>query len=621
MGKVAASGQAKQAEQAAENAAPPVPGAYLELCLGKRAAIPGNLAKPRSASPLEVFRLIEKARKDKQVRGLALNLAGFSADRASLWELRKNLEYFKSPASPPGRSGAASGKKIIAYLSQGDLDLYCLASAADRIVLDATGSLSFFGFLYGRGFARRALEKAGIGARELRYFKYKSAQESFTRDSLSDADKEQYGAYLDDTFAVTRALLMKSRSWSADKVDRLINDEYLYSAVRAKERGLVDYVGRGEAVVEAARELEGGYPRFWFRWGDAQFSLLPARQGREQEHGQGKKHGQEHSEKGPEKSPEPRPYHAESGGFPRKRAEIALVYARGQTDLERGMAAGSLAPLIREVSRRKVVKALVLRVESPGGSAEAADHIDRAVSDAKERVPVVVSMGSVAASGGYWASVNASAIVASPHTLTGSIGVISGWFFDKGLYDKLGLGVDTISRGDHADLMAGILIPRRDLSAGEEERFRRLILDLYAGFVAKVAEGRKLEPAAVEAVAQGRVYSGLRAKEAGLVDRIGGLAEALQTARELAGIPPDKQIRYSEYPKPRLIDKLSARFGLPLPHSVPKVLPFLPGFWGLLWPESAEIPAGIPVGIPEDLWYRLSRNGEVMPILPLGLSP
>ncbi|MDR2136210.1 MAG: signal peptide peptidase SppA [Treponema sp.] len=589
------------------------PGAYLEVCLGKRTAIPVKLLKPRpvSGSFLEIVKLIEKARKDTRVRGLVLNLSGFSADRASLWELRKLLESFKTPAFQPGldqdaldqkgQDAAKPRKKIVAYLGQGDLDLYCLASVADKIVLDATGTLGLFGFLYGRGFVRRTLEKIGIGIRELRYLTYKSAQESFTRDSLSEADKEQYGAYLDDTFAVTRALLMESRSLSGEDVERIMNDEFLYSAARAHTRGLVDYTGREEAVQEAVRELEGGDPKTWFRWGDAQFSLLPdgktGRGGKEQEQGL-----------------EPRPYRAESGGFPVKRDEIALVYARGQTDFDQGMAARGLAPLIREISRRKAVKALVLRVESPGGSAEAADHIARAVGDAKQRIPVVVSMGSVAASGGYWVSMNASSIVASPYTLTGSIGVIGAWFFDRGLYDKLGFAVDTISRGAHADLAAGIMIPHRDLSAEEEEQFRRLILDLYADFVAKVAAGRNLSPEAVEAAAQGRVYSGLGARDAGLVDRIGGIAEALQTARELAKIPPDKRIRYNEYPKAKLIDRLSARFGLPAPPFVlaPSISAPQPP-----WPDFLLAPAGLA----EDLRYRLSRNGTPMPILPLGLFP
>jgi protease-4 len=590
---------------------PPISGSYLELCLGRKTVIPGTAAKPRTGpdSSLELFRLIEKARKDKQIRGLVLNLSGFSADRAALWELRKLLESFKAPdpqgaAQQPAVRQAAvqqtpeGGKKIVAYLSQGDLDLYCLAAVADKIVLDTVGSLSFFGFLYGRGFLRHALEKTGIGVRELRYLKYKSAQETFTRDSLSEADKEQYGAYLDDTFAVTRALLMESRSLGEDEVNRIINEEFLYSAALAKERGLVDYTGRTDAVQEAVRELEGGKPRSWFRWGDAQFSLLPAG----------------HGKKGAGKGEEPRPYHAESGGFLRKKDEIAVVHAKGQTDLERGMAARTLAPLIREISQRKAVKALVLRIESPGGSAEAADYIAQAVSGAKERIPVVVSMGSVAASGGYWAAMNASAIVASPYTLTGSIGVISGWFYNRGLYDKLGLGVDTLSRGAHADLMAGILIPHRDLTGEEEQRFRRLILDLYAAFVAKVAEGRNLSPTAVEAAAQGRVYSGLRARDAGLVDRIGGLAEALRTARELAKIPPDKPVRYSEYPRPKFIERIALRFGLPPPPFAASRAagPPWPGLLGALWPEAAGI---------EDLWYRLSRNGEAMPILPLGLLP
>jgi protease-4 len=535
-----------------------------------------------------------------------LNLSGFSADRSYLWELRKALEFFKTPVSragaetrpsPQPAGAAGAGKKIVAYLSQGDLDLYCLASAADKIVLDATGSLSFFGYLYGRGFVRRTLKKIGVGVRELRYLKYKSAQETFTRNSLSGADKEQYGAYLDDIFETTRALLMESRSWSGEDFDRVINDEYLYSASRAKEKGLVDYTGREAAVLEAVRGLEGGNPKYWTRWGDPQFSLLtPKRRG---------------------KGSLPQPYQVEDGGFLRKKNEIALVYAEGQTDLERGMAARNLAAVMREVSLRKTVKALVLRIESPGGSAEAADYVAQAVNDVKQRMPVVVSMGSVAASGGYWAAMNANCILASPYTLTGSIGVISAWFFDRGLYGKLGLGVDTLSRGAHADLMAGILIPRRDLSGEEEEQFRRFVLDLYADFVSKVALGRNLSPEAVEAAAQGRVYSGLRAKDAGLVDRIGGLPEALRAARELAGIPQDKPLRYCEYPKPRLIDRLAARFGLPAPSfaaSSPAA-----GYSGgprslaALYPEAA--------GALEDLCYRLSRNGQAMPILPLDLLP
>jgi protease-4 len=197
---------------------------------------------------------------------------------------------------------------------------------------------------------------------------------------------------------------------------------------------------------------------------------------------------------------------------------------------------------------------------------------------------------------------NASCIVASPYTLTGSIGVIAAWFFDKGLYGKLGLGVDLISRGAHADLPAGILIPRRDLSGEEEERFHRLILDLYDDFVRRVAEGRNLSVQAVEAAAQGRVYSGLRARDLGLVDRIGGLDEALRTARDLAKIPQGRRVRYSEHPKPRLIDRIAARFGLPAP-------------------PITTLLAAPTAGIPEDLWYRISRNGEAMPILPLGLLP
>jgi protease-4 len=234
--------------------------------------------------------------------------------------------------------------------------------------------------------------------------------------------------------------------------------------------------------------------------------------------------------------------------------------------------------------------------------------VAQAVSEVKERMPVVVSMGSVAASGGYWASMNASRIVASPYTLTGSIGVIGGWFYDTGLYGKLGLTLDILSRGAHADLTAGILLPHRDMTGDEEAQFRIHIMDLYADFVARVAAGRNMSVEAVEAVAQGRVYSGLLAKEAGLVDQIGGLGEALRLARELAEIPPGKRVIYSEYPKPRFIDKIAARYGLPSPPVSASLLV------AALGGEGGDAAIAL-----EDLRYRLSRNGQAMPLLPLDL--
>jgi protease-4 len=284
-----------------------------------------------------------------------------------------------------------------------------------------------------------------------------------------------------------------------------------------------------------------------------------------------------------------------------------VIYASGVTDMEQGIAAWTLAQTIREVSEKSRVKAIVLRINSSGGSAEAADYVTEAVKIAKKRVPVVVSMGAVAASGGYWASMSASHICASPVTLTGSIGVIGSWFYDKGMNDKLGITVDSIQRGDHADLLTGVIFPRRDLREDEEARYRDYILTLYADFTARVAANRSMEPERVEAVAQGRVFSGVGALNAGLIDSIGGLNDAIRTARRLAKIPDNKMIAYSEYPKPKFLDRMMNRM---LSAGVRS------GITGLS-PAAAVTDLFVPAPLLDELRYRIAHNGRVMPMLEI----
>jgi protease-4 len=500
--------------------------------------------------------VIEKAGADKNIGGIVLNVSGFSADREVVWELRTALEDFKK-----------TGKKICAYISDADFTLYYLASVADAIVIDEQGGLSLLGYTWGRPYAQHALEKLGVGVRELRYLEYKSASETYTRDSISPADKIQYGAYLDDVFAVTRDTLMKARSWSAEEFDAIINNEYLYSARSAVARHLADRAGRAEAVSS------------FVLYGDSSTALMGYKN---------------------------RAYSA--GSVSGRAPRIAVINASGQTDLQRGMAARSLSRTIKEVSEKSAVKAMVIRINSPGGAADAADYIDEAIRYAKKNIPVVVSMGSVAASGGYWASMNANQIMAGPFTLTGSIGVIGSWFYDNGINSKLGLTIDVLKKGDHADMSSGVILPHRDLSPDEEERYKTYILDLYHEFTEKVAAGRNMSLEDVEAVAQGRVYSGQGALDAGLIDSIGGLADALQAARNLAGIPEKKQVRYEEYPRPRSMDKWIQR--LFSQFTVPESTSSLSMLTDIMIPES----------LLEDMFYRITQNGQVMPILPFELA-
>jgi len=545
---------------------------FLELNLNNQSL--RNVVHTVPRTNLDILRVIERAGSDNRVKGIVLNVSAFSAGHETMWELRQALEEFR-----------ATGKKIVAFVGTANLNLYYLATVADKIVMDDQGSMMLLGYVFGRGYARQGLERLGVGVRELRYFEYKSGVEMFTRDYMSDADRRQYGAWLDDVMSVTRQAITQSRSWTDDEFYSILNDEFLFSARRALERGLVDATGRRQAVVDAVRELSNGRgePTFVI-FGDLDSSVTGTRQ----VYGPGRVSG---------------------GRWNRRPPIIAVISANGVTDMERGMSARTLARTIEDMSQRRRVSAIVLRINSPGGSPEAAEHIAHAVRNARERVPVVVSMGSVAASGGYWAAMGANHITASPVTITGSIGVIGTWFYDRGLNERLGLTVDTIQRGNHADLMTGIILPRRDLNETEQERFRQYIVDHYDSFIARVAASRGMEIEQVEAVAQGRIFSGIGALEAGLIDSIGGLNHAVRVARELAGIPEDQGVVFEQLPRPTFFDRMMGRL----------VKMGTPGRGMAAAPEAALFMTELflPAHVVEELRFRVSHNGRVMPILPL----
>ena len=538
---------------------------FLDLNLGSSSAAVNRFtpARFKPNTELETLQILKRTANDKKLSGIFINTSGFSGGRAYLWELQKAVEICRS-----------SGKKVIAYFDNADLDLYCFLSAADKIVMDEAALLSFLGYSWGRFFVKETLDKLGVGFRELRYLDYKSANETFSRTSISDADREQYGAYLDQIFDLTKNTILKNRPMPGENFETLLKEAVLLSPAEAKSRGLVDVIGREEAIRETIRAMEFGEPEkgsvHFITAGNSAHSLFSL------------------DRKAPSYSPVRARFRA---------PEIAVVHARGNTDLDQGMNARNIAQIIRRQAERSRVKAMVIRIDSPGGSAVAADYIAEAISEAKKEKPVVVSMGQVAASGGYWAAMTASHISASPYTLTGSIGVIAGWFFDNGFNTKLGLGFDVLTRGEHADLGAGIILPKRDLSENEEEQFRRCLLDLYDGFVKKAAKNRNIKEEELEPLARGRVYSGLHAQSLRLIDSLGGYNDALETARRLAEIPAARKIRIREYPKTKFLENMAARFLSPARISL----------------NGYDLTAG-PWG---DLYYRLSHNGRALPVLPL----
>jgi len=269
--------------------------------------------------------------------------------------------------------------------------------------------------------------------------------------------------------------------------------------------------------------------------------------------------------------------------------------------MDEGIKARTLVKEVEAAGNDPKVKAIVLRVDSPGGDGMASDYIAEAIKKAKKNKPVIVSQGYVAGSGGYWLSMYADTIVAAPSTITGSIGVIAGWFYDKGFKEKLGVTTDLVKVGAHADLgfgfrlpIVGFALPDRDVTGEERATVEHTIKAYYKTFVDKVAEGRKSTPGKIEEIAQGHFYSGLDGKKLDLVDVLGGLQDALRIARERAGIRPDEPVTIVEIPKPELIN-LSM---------------FVPRFFGV---EQA----GATDPVMEQLKFRIDHNGQPIPLMPL----
>jgi protease-4 len=496
---------------------------------------------------------IKAAKEDETVGGIAINTSGMQINREMLWELREQLRDFK-----------ASGKKVIIFIDRLSIEEYQFATIADRIVLDPTGIIMLPGYVTGRTFLKGTLEKLGIGYDEWRLYRYKSANEVFSRDRMSEADREQRQKYIDDLYAQTRREIGEGRQFGAERFDQMVNDEVIFLPEEAVQKRLVDTLGRWTEVKAIVEKYAGENK------GLVAAASLPRLN---------------------------LPFDDVWGEPPR----IAVIYALGVCAMDEGIKARTLVRDVEAAADDPRVKAIVLRVDSPGGDGMASDYIAEALKKAKKRKPVIVSQGHVAASGGYWLSMYADTIVAAPTTITGSIGVIGGWMYNKELKEKLGLSTDHVKAGKHADLgfgfalpFLGVGIPDRNLTEAERSTVERSIDSFYRLFVAKVAEGRKTTADRIEPLAQGRFYSGEEAKRLGLVDVLGGLEDALRIARTRAGIGPDEKVSIVEFPRPGLLD-LSRM--LPSPFSVRDALD-----------GDATL---------RHVRFLLQHNGEPLPLLPL----
>jgi len=420
------------------------------------------------------------------------------------------------------RAVVSAKKRVVAILSGDSVSVrdYLLACGASEVIVNPDTSLMMLGVATGSFFLKSAIAKLGIEAQTLQWKEYKGAAETFNRDSMSPEVRESLEAIISDCKTIIAESVATARKLTVDRARELIGMGFI-SVRAACQAGLVDRAGYIEDL-RAEFEPEGKESRLF---GLNRYLRHVA-------------------------------YSRTSG----PRARLALIHGLGPVIAGEGPAAGEflsaerVAEEIRRAARDESVRAIVFRVNSPGGSAVGSDLVWRAVCEARKRgKPVVASMGDVAGSGGYYVAMAADAIVAEPATITGSIGVVYTKFSMPGLLRQLGIGIDVAKSDDIGDALSFA----RSMSDAELAQLNQVVGELYANFTAKVAEGRKLETNAAEAVARGRVWSGVAAKAHGLIDELGGLGRAVEIARVKAGLRAEQPHDLVLYPTPNLLSALN----------------------------------------------------------------
>lgn len=443
---------------------------------------------------------IHAAARDPRVAALALKLESLAAGWAQLSDIRRALVAFRE-----------KGKTIYSHISEGGNAEYFLASAGDRIFMPPAAHLQLVGLSAEIFFLKDLLERFGVDARLQAIGEYKSAAEMFTRTGMSAAAREQLDVLMDDLFEEV-CTAIQSRGFDRQEVRALI-DGGPYSAREALQQRLLDGICYPDELAEKLREALG-----------KPLTAAPAAR-----------------------------YSGTEGLLKRvltcRRARIGVIHITGQIDTGESRrnqtgreitGSDTIARFLDHARDAKRIRAILLRIDSPGGSALASDSIWRKVVLAGKGKPVVVSFGDTAASGGYYVAAPAAHIMAEAASITGSIGVVAGKFIARELMTRLSIQRESVLRGAHAGQESLF----SDFSEEESRRLHQQMHEFYReDFLKKVAEGRNMDLEEADCAGRGRVWSGRRAQEQKLVDGIGGFMEAIQQARRLAGIPDSRKTR------------------------------------------------------------------------------
>lgn len=462
----------------------------------------------------QLRRALEGAAADVRIAGIIAEISAPSIGLATAQELHDLM-----------RAAVAANKRVVAVLASDNVTVrdYLVACGAGEIVINPDTAMMMLGAAAGGFFLHQALGKAGVEAQTLQWKEYKGAGETFTRDAMSPEVRESLGAVVEDWKAIIAEKVAAARGIEVSRARELLAQGFI-AARAAVAGGLADRIGYAEDLrAELDPENEDrrfiGLGRYLRR---VAYRRLPARRGR-----------------------------------------IALIHGLGPVLTGEPPAAGEFisgertASQILEAAADEDIRAIVFRVNSPGGSAVGSDLVWRAVAEARRRgKPVVVSMGDVAGSGGYYVAMGADAIVAEPATITGSIGVVYTKFSVRDLLAHLGVSTDVVKTDEISDALS----LSRPLSDDELTQLNQVVGELYGNFTAKVAEGRSFDAAHAEEVARGRVWSGRAAHARGLIDELGGLGRAVEIAREKAGLRPGEPHELVAYPGPRMLAMLSGSF-------------------------------------------------------------
>ncbi len=452
-----------------------------------------------SSSILNMLQTLDRAAADPSIKFLYMNLNQIQAGVTHIEELRAAILKFRE-----------SGKAVIAYADNYSQGAYYLATAADKVYINPYGSATLTGLSISTMFFKDLLDRAGVEAQLIRHGKFKAAAEQFISNKMSEENREQLKAYLDAVWNTWTTDIAASRSISKAKIDSITDNLVLTTAQKALDNKLVDGLLYKDELSDTLAHLFGVETEK-----EVDYINITAYS------------------------------RATAKVNLKEKNKIAVIYANGEILMgksDNNITSDHYAALLADVRKDSTIKAVVFRVNSPGGSAQSADIIERELKLLKKDKPVVVSFGDYAASGGYWISANADKIITNNTTLTGSIGVFSmALNIQKALNKHLSINTGTVNTNKHSDFMSGY----RPLDKEEVAFMQSAVEVIYTDFINLVAKGRGMTPEKVDSVAQGRVWSGADALKIGLADERGGILSAIDAAAAMASL---EGYRIVEYP-------------------------------------------------------------------------